>query len=71
MNCYSLSIAAKPVLRVCWIPLETELASIGMQARVEEVGQALLWLVNDETGAGLKARRLQRGPMEAYEEVGS
>ena len=40
------------------------------QARVEEVGQALLWLVNDETGAGLKARRLHRGPVEAYEEVG-
>ena len=40
-----------------------------LQARVEEVGQALLWLVNDETGAGLKARRLQRGPVEAYEEV--
>ena len=39
------------------------------QARVEEVGQALLWLVNDETGAGLKARRLHRGPVEAYEEV--
>ena len=39
------------------------------QARVEEVGQALLWLVNDETGAALKARRLQRGPVEAYEEV--
>ncbi len=40
-----------------------------LQARVEEVGQALLWLVNDETGAALKARRLQRGPVEAYEEV--
>jgi hypothetical protein len=46
------------------------LSTANLQARVEEVGQALLWLVNDETGAGLKARRLQRGPVEAYEEVG-
>jgi len=63
--------SAVPAMSSSLAVCEPKLVAHMLQARVEEVGQALLWLVNDETGAALKARRLQRGPVEAYEEVSS